>query len=145
MSIAASVTALIAAARGIYRTLAAFTASVTEAPAVVYDTLVGILQVRSALVEIERLVSDIENLPPARRAMIRLGHIAVTFSETVLVLTQLEAVVMGVDGRGLRPGDPVIKKLWWVLSDRERKLAKILPRLEAQKSCLMLMISVLNR
>ena len=145
LSIAASVTALIAAARGIYTTLAAFTASVAEAPAVVRNTLAEVLQVRSALVEIERLMSDIATLPPARCAMVRLDHIAVTFSETVLVLTELEAVVMGVDGKGLTAGDPIIKKLRWGLSDREKKLARIFPRLEAQKSCLTLMISILNR
>ncbi|KAK0656007.1 amidase signature domain-containing protein [Cercophora newfieldiana] len=139
LSIAASVTALVATARKIYTGLSGLVGSAKDAPASIEATLAVVGQIRSALVEVKELMDTVETLPPARKALIRLDHLAVTFSDGIMLLTELEVLVCD------QPADlSFTQRLRWAASERDRKIARLLPRLETQRSCLNLMLSVLK-
>ncbi|KAJ9149383.1 hypothetical protein NKR23_g4304 [Pleurostoma richardsiae] len=140
LSIAASITGLVAAARKIYTVLSGFTASVSNAPEIVQATLAEVVQMKSALIEVQQLMDAVETLPPDRKALIRLDHITITFSQCTIILTELESVVCDrfvTDAR-------LTSRLRWALGESEKKIARLLPRLESQRSCLTLMMSILR-
>ncbi|KAK0630431.1 hypothetical protein B0T17DRAFT_220633 [Bombardia bombarda] len=147
LSIAASITALVATARKVYGVLSGLTSSIVNAPESVRATLATVSQMKSALIEVQQLIQAVDTLPSTRKALIRLDHIAITFSQCVIVLTKLESLVCHAEFRVSAESNGTGKfatRLRWAFSEREKKVSRLLPQLEAQKSCLTLMVSVLR-
>ncbi|KAK4453573.1 hypothetical protein QBC34DRAFT_210557 [Podospora aff. communis PSN243] len=125
LSIAVSATALVATARKIYTGLAGLVGNVKDAPANIEAALATVGQIRTALVEVKGLINAVETLPPARKALIHLDHLAVTFADGVMLLTELESLVCD------QPADlSFTRRLRWAASERDRKIARLLSRLE---------------
>lgn len=84
---------------------------------------------------VQRLLDTASSLPSRRKMLVRLDHIRVTFTTCVHTLTELESLVCSADGvTGMH-------RLWWAWG--EKKILRLLPRLESQKASLSLMITVL--
>ncbi|KAJ3548480.1 hypothetical protein NM208_g989 [Fusarium decemcellulare] len=83
---------------------------------------------------VKQLVDTISSLPARRRQLVRLDHIAITFSNCIITLSELESLVCFEDG--------IIHRLKWAWT--EKKVVALLPRLESQKSSLSLMVTVLH-
>src|SRR4051812_1341452 len=130
LSIAASVAGLLGTAAGIYKALSDATSSVADAPNSARLLLSAVGEMKLALTSIQRLFDTISSLPAERKALIRLDHIAVTFSECVLTLSELEALVCG---KLIKEGG-LLSRLKWAWN--EKKVTRLLPRLESQKGCL---------
>lgn len=134
LSIAASVVGLLGAAGKICAALSSFVGSAIDAPASARTTLAAVEELRLSLQMVRQLVDTISGLPARRRQLVRLDHIAITFSNCILTLSELESLVCFKDG--------VMHRLKWAWS--EKKVLVLLPRLESQKSSLSLMVTVLH-
>jgi len=138
LSIAASIAGLAAAAGKIYSVLSAFVSDVADAPNSAQRALHVVDGVAVTLSMVQSLIGDISSLPSHRKAMIRLDHIIVTLSNCVLTLSELEAVVCKLDD----VRSSYRQRLRWV--QNQQKVDGLLQHLEAQKTSLMLMVTVLQ-
>ncbi|KAF5011586.1 hypothetical protein FDECE_2307 [Fusarium decemcellulare] len=134
LSIAASVVGLLGAAGKICTTLSSFVGSAIDAPASARTTLATVEELRLALEMVKQLVNTISSLPARRRQLVRLDNIAITFSNCIITLSELESLVCFKDG--------IMHRLKWAWT--EKKVLTLLPRLESQKSSLSLMVTVLH-
>ncbi|KAM0418931.1 hypothetical protein ACHAPT_012089 [Fusarium lateritium] len=134
LSIAASVVGLLGAAGKICTALSSFVGSAIDAPAAARTTLATVEELRLSLEMVKHLVDTISSLPAMRRQLVRLDHIAITFSNCIITLSELESLVCFKDG--------IMHRLKWAWS--EKKVLILLPRLESQKSSLSLMVTVLH-
>ena len=133
LSIAISVAGLLATAGKICSVLSHFIGAATDAPQSAQAALNAVEEVRFALDMVKGLIDTITNLPSTRRMLVRLDHIAITFSNCVLTLSELESLVSFKDG--------IMHRLRWAWG--EKKIMRLLPRLESQKASLSLMVTVL--
>ncbi|KAK3349685.1 hypothetical protein B0T25DRAFT_548707 [Lasiosphaeria hispida] len=139
LSIAAGVVGLVATAAKISKTLSDLCASVADAPESARAALVAVETTKLCLDTIKELFDTISTLPSERKALIRLDHIAVTCSQCVITLSELEELVCK---QLLKNGGNIFDRIRW--SWNEKRVLCLLPRLESQKSCIALMISVLQ-
>jgi len=136
LSIAASVVGLAAAAGKIYSALSGFVSSAADAPQSALSALNTVREMRLALEMVQELINTISTLPSNRKMMVRLEHIVITISNSVLTMSELESLVCPcMDGSGLR------SRFKW--AKIEQRVLRLLPRLESQKASLSLMVSVL--
>ncbi|OAQ74397.1 cell division control protein 42 [Purpureocillium lilacinum] len=133
LSIAASITGLLATASKICSALSGFVSSAIDAPDAAGAVLTTVEEMRLALEMVNQVVETVSSLPSARKALLRLDHIAITFSNCILTLSELESLVCFRDG--------VMHRLRWAWG--EKKVLRLLPRLESQKTSLSLMVTVL--
>ena len=133
LSIAASVVGLLAAAGKICSVLSGFVSSVIDAPQSARDALAAASELRLVLEMVQGLLDVMSGLPSNRKMLVRLDHIAVTFANCVLTLSELESL--------LCLKDDLLHRLKWVRT--EKKVLRLLPRLESQKASMSLMVSVL--
>ncbi|KAM7198889.1 Ras family domain containing protein [Naviculisporaceae sp. PSN 640] len=133
LSIASAVVGLVATAGKISLALSTYISSAVDAPQSARDTLAAVEEVRLALDLVKGLIDTITNLPSNRRILVRLNHVAITFSNCVLTLSELESLVCYKDG--------IMHRLRWAWG--EKKILRLLPRLESQKASLSLMVTVL--
>jgi hypothetical protein len=133
LSIAASVAGLLATAGKICLVLSQFIGGTVHAPQSAQAALNAVEEVRLALDMVQGLIGTISTLPSARRMLVRLDHIVVSFSHCVLTLSELESLVCFEDG--------IMHRLRWAWG--ESKVLRLLPRLESQKISLTLMATVL--
>jgi hypothetical protein len=136
LSIAASVVGLLAAAGKIGSVLSGFVSSVADAPQSARDALAAATELRFVLESVKGLLDVMSALPSNRKMLVRLDHIAVTFSNCVLTVSELESLVCPKDGK-----DGVLHRFKWTRI--EKKVLRLLQRLEAQKTSMSLMVSVL--
>ncbi|KAK4446684.1 P-loop containing nucleoside triphosphate hydrolase protein [Podospora aff. communis PSN243] len=139
LSITAGVVGLLATSTKIIKTLSDVCSSVSDAPESARSVLVAVETTKLSLSSIKDLFDTIATLPPERKALIRLDHIAVTCSQCVLTLSELEELVCR---QFLKNGGSLFDRLRW--SWGEKRVLSLLPRLESQKNCIALMISVLQ-
>jgi len=136
LSIAASIAGLLTITTRIYSTVKDFASSLADAPKSALSLLQTIEDMKLTLVLFKDLMNELSTLPPEKKAMIRLDHIAITFTHCIATLSELESMVLVDNLSG------VWDRLRWTL--KEDKLTALLPRLESQKSSLSLMVSVLR-
>ncbi|KAK3318869.1 ras family-domain-containing protein [Apodospora peruviana] len=133
LSITTAVVGLVATAGKICLALSTFVSSAIDAPQSARDTLAAVEEVRLALDLVKGLVDTVTNLPSNRRMLVRLNHIAITFSNCVLTLSELESLICYKDG--------IMHRMRWAWG--EKKILRLLPRLDSQKASLSLMVTVL--
>lgn len=136
LSIAAAVVGLLATAGKVCSVLSAFVSDVVDAPQTARDTLATVEEVRLALEMVKGLVDTVSTLPSRRRVLVRLDHIAITLSNCVLTLSELESLMCCFK-------DNILIRLRWFWLWSEKKVLRLLSRLEAQKTSLSLMVTVL--
>ncbi|KAI0378798.1 hypothetical protein F5Y04DRAFT_261059 [Hypomontagnella monticulosa] len=138
LSIAASIVGLIATAGKIYTVVSDTASSVSDAPRSIRSMAALINDIKATLIALQHLLDTLNSLPSRRKELIRLDHVTVCFSECVLTLSELESIVCRPQIRegGFR------SRLRWTSS--EKRVARILPQLESQKTCLSLMLTILQ-
>jgi hypothetical protein len=133
LSIAASVAGLLGTATKIYSVLSDFISTVVDAPNSARSTLTAIEEMKLALESVKQLIDTVSSLPSKRKAMIQLDHLTITFSHCILTLSELESLVCF---------DGFMRRLKWTWE--EKKVLRLLPRVESQKTSLLLMMTVLQ-
>ncbi len=108
LSIAASVVGLLATAGKICSVLGDFVFSAADAPQSARAALTAVDEVRLALAAVKQLIDTVASLPSERKALVQLDHIAITFSNCILTLSELESLVCLKDG--------LMHRLSWVWS-----------------------------
>jgi len=91
LAIAASVAGLLTIASQIYTTVRGLASSIANAPQSAIATLKTVVDMKLALALLKDLIDEIADLPPERKAMIPLNHIAITFSHCMATLSELES------------------------------------------------------
>ncbi|KAK3367613.1 hypothetical protein B0H63DRAFT_535632 [Podospora didyma] len=134
LSITASVLGLLATSYKICSSLSALIQGFKDAPESARAVLRAVQETRSALQAIKVLFDKISTLPPERKALIHLDHIAVTFSNCILTQSELESLVCSVNWTRRKFRSSFV----------EKKLLRLLPRLESQKTSLSLMVALLQ-
>jgi len=124
LSIAASVVGLVATAGKICAALTGLVSTVVDAPQSARDILVAVSEMRPVLEMVQELVDSISALPSNRKMLVRLDHVAITFSNCILTLSEIESLVP------LNPDDGVLRRLKWSRLRNEQKVSRLLPRLE---------------
>ncbi|KAK4444564.1 P-loop containing nucleoside triphosphate hydrolase protein [Podospora aff. communis PSN243] len=135
LSIAASVAGLLATSGKICSALSTFISGVVDAPQSARDVLTTVEEMRAALEMVQGLIDALSTLPSQRRVLLRLDLITITFSSCVLTMSELESMVSSCFKDG------VMHRLRWAWA--EKKILKLLPRLESQKASLSLMVTTL--
>jgi len=92
-------------------------------------------ETKLVLEAIQHLIETIASVSSWRRTLIRLDHLALTLSNRILTLSELESVVVVADG--------ILERINWIRA--ESKVARLVPRLESQKTSLVLIVTVLQR
>jgi hypothetical protein len=138
LSIAASIAGLITTAGYIVAALSAF----AGAPQSARDALQAVREIRLLLTSASSIIDRISERPPELRALIRLDHIAITFASCVLTMSELESLVCGTskeDDELPGSGSVLYRSRWlWI----EKRVLRLLLRLESQKSSLSFMLNV---
>jgi hypothetical protein len=134
LSIAVSVAGLLGTTTKICSVLSDFISSAVDAPNSARSTLALVEEMQLALESVKQLIDTVSSLPSERKAMIRLDHLTITFSHCILTMSELESLVCFKDAFKRR-----LKWAW-----EEKKVLRLLPRLESQKASLLLMVTVLQ-
>jgi len=118
LSITAGVVGLVATATKISATLSEVCTSVSDAPESARAVLAAVETTRLSLNSIKHLFDTISTLPSERKALIRLDHIAVTCSQCVLTLSELESLVCGELVKN-GPASSMLTRIKWTWNEKK--------------------------
>ncbi|KAI1874255.1 uncharacterized protein JN550_002834 [Neoarthrinium moseri] len=134
LSIAASVAGLLTLTTSITSSLKKFKAAVSDAPTSARIVLATVEETSIALKTVRHLIEFVEILPPQRKSLVHLDHLAIIFSQSIRTLSELEALIT----------IPTNLRRRWKWTSDEMKVMRLMPHLESQKSSLSLIITVLR-
>jgi len=134
LSIAASVAGLAAIAGKVTKIMWDFVSGIDDAPQSARSVLNTVNETKLTIEAIQHLIETIASVSSWRRTMIRLDHLALTLSNCILTLSELESVVVVANG--------ILERINWIRA--ESKVARLVPRLESQKTSLALIVTVLQ-
>lgn len=139
ISVAASIVGLLSAAATISLTLNDFIARVKEAPKLATAVLREVADMSTCLSRVQSLLLRIDTLSASNRSFLMVEDLIVVLSNCVLVFSELEKLVDGLNpDQSIRASD-ILK---WTM--KEKAVAALLFRLQTSKTSLNLMISVLT-
>ena len=139
LSVAASITGLIAVAGQLYVALDGFISNVRDAPSLARTIQAEIKSFRNSLNALHRLLEDPGFRRGKRAALISADYVVVSFTDAVLVFSKLETYVLPLTkftdfGLGARTR--------W--TRKKRKLNELVGRLQWQKHTLTLQLNILQ-
>lgn len=140
LSVAASITGLIAVAGQIYLTLDTFCSNVKDAPVLSRIILSEVKSFRNTLHALQQLLSDPHFHRSSRGALISADYVVVSFTDAVLLFSELEAIVTPLSV--LTPELALTAKVQWVR--KKQRLNELVGRLQWQKHTLMLQLNILK-
>ncbi|KAK0612145.1 hypothetical protein B0T14DRAFT_341604 [Immersiella caudata] len=133
LSIAASIVGLLATSGKICSVLSSFISGVIDAPQSARDVLAAVEEMRGVLEIVQGLLETLSTLPSRRKSLVRFDLVTITFSGCILTLSELESIVCFKNG--------LMRRFRWVWE--EKRIMRLLPRLESQKASLSLMVTTL--
>lgn len=139
ISVAASIVGLLGAAAKISSILSAVVKSVKAAPGLAQSVLSEVTDVSICLYQLQKYLLGIKEVPKSRENCILVEQIVVILSNSVLIFSELEEKLEGVDFD--HPSQP-LKIVNWVL--KEQSLSTLLARLQSSKMSLNLILTTLT-
>lgn len=141
LGIAASVTGLLAVAGKISTIIFEFVSSVADAPKSARATLAAVEEMRLVLASIQEVLNNgLQRIPENRRKMIHISKLVIIFRESIVSISELEAIVTlaaRTDGRRFK-----WSKIKWILE--QEKIVRCVQRLESNKTSLSAMLNILH-
>jgi hypothetical protein len=141
LSIAASVTGLLAVAGQISTIIYEFVSSVADAPKSARDTLAAVEEMRLVLTSIQQAQDNgLSRIPENRKKMVHIKNLVIIVRESIISLSELEAIVTlaaRTDGRRSKRS-----KIKWVLE--QEKIERCVQRLESHKTSLSAILGILH-
>jgi cell division control protein 24 len=138
LSIAATIAGLVGTTTKISITVVGVTSAIADAPRAARMTLETAQEMEYALIAVQQLIDSVASLPSERKLLVRLDHIAIVLTNCVFGLSELEALVCG----DLVKNGGLMNRIRWAWG--EKKILRLLSRVESQKTCLVLMTSILQ-
>ena len=139
LSVTASVVGLLAATAKVSKLLSTFINVAKQAPELAENVLLEVSDVNAALTQLQTLILNLESANSSRKRMIMLDKVVVTLANCVMIFSDLETIVCS-----LNIEDP--KQTWarvtW--ARQESRIATLSERLQASKTSLTLMVSILT-
>jgi hypothetical protein len=141
LSIAASVTGLLAVVGNISTIIYEFVSSVADAPKSARDTLAAVEEMRLVLTSIQQAQDNgLSRIPENRKKMVHIKNLVIIVRESIISLSELEAIVTlaaRTDGRRSKRS-----KIKWVLE--QEKIERCVQRLESHKTSLSAILGILH-
>ena len=138
LSITASVAGLISLAGYLYTQLDTFISNVKDAPSLAQTIRSEINSFRNSLSALQKLLNS-PNLQASRAALIPADHVVVSFTDAVLLFSQLESTVLPLTS--VTEFD-LVGKVQWVR--KRTKLNELITRLQWHKLTLVLQLNILQ-
>jgi hypothetical protein len=139
LSVAASIAGLLAISGKLSSILSTIAKGVRDAPGAVFSALSEVKTTNAAIAALQELILKITSISMNRRALIGLEPLLVTLSETVLKFEELDALMAPF-------ADPSQVSWWiqWKWFRYERKVARVVERLQSHKNSIQLMLNILQ-
>ncbi|KAF2847552.1 hypothetical protein T440DRAFT_510024 [Plenodomus tracheiphilus IPT5] len=141
LSITASIVGILAAAAKIGEMLHGVISTAKDAPQVLKSLACEVREIRAACLALHTLIDEISSAPVRRAALIQIEDLAITFTGTVLTLSELEEALAPFSiSHGRRT--PLKLRLRW--NQAEGSCMKIVDRLQRHKVSISLMLNILQ-
>jgi hypothetical protein len=141
LSISASVAGLLAISGKIISVLVKVVQHIDDAPESAQAALFAVKEMDFALQSIRMLLSTLESLRPARRAMVEIDHLRVTVTQTVTTFTKLQALICPYDFDVNSAASAWIRIRWVA---KEDEISGVIQRLEGHRSSISLLLNILQ-
>ncbi|KAI3318244.1 P-loop containing nucleoside triphosphate hydrolase protein [Xylariaceae sp. AK1471] len=139
LSIAASVAGLIALSGSIYKIIGDFVERAANPPQSAHTLLLSVSEMRMVLNSVSDLVDNFLKYPPKRRALVRLDHLIICLTQTVLSFSELERFVKPWITR-------TQQSLWqrWKLNGQDERISRFNTKLQEHKASISLVLNILQ-
>ena len=139
LSIAASLAGLLSVAGKISSVVIDFISSINDVPASARAALQTVEEMRVTLSSAKLLMDQLSQMPRERKEMIHVRHLVIIFRESILSMSDLEAIVcLADDGEKASKWD----RVKWLLE--ETKVLRAVERIGAHQSSLSTMLNILQ-
>jgi hypothetical protein len=139
LSVTASIIGILAAAAKVIEIIGPIPSTLRGAPAkqrAVSNEVKSCMNILSAL---QNLLLNIDSLPGQRRELIHLDHIITTFTDGVLLFSELESLVGRLSNVVANSSS---RRIWWIFHDRD--FDEPLHRLQWFKGSMTLLLNILQ-
>ncbi|KAJ8129928.1 hypothetical protein O1611_g3700 [Lasiodiplodia mahajangana] len=139
LSIAASVAGLIALSGSLYSIIRDFVDQAANPPQSAHTLLLGVSEVRLVLGAVSDLINNFLKYPPSRRALVRLDHLIICLTQTVLSFSELEKFVDLLVAKAQR-------SLWrrWKLISQNDRITRFATKMQEHKTSISLVLNILQ-
>ena len=139
VSLAASIAGLVALAGSLYTTLDTFISNVRDAPSLARTVRSEIRSFRDSLNALHEVLTNAALYRTHRRALISADYVIVSFTDAVLLLSEVESTVLSLTG--FADFNFAAKAQW---ARKKQKLNELVCRLQWQKHTLTLQLIILK-
>jgi hypothetical protein len=140
LSIAASITGLLAVTSKLRHFLHHFILNVRDAPDLSKSAFSAVKEMNFALSFAQRLLSNLTSLQRDRKAMIEVEYLVIILTQSVITITELEKLVCPTSFQ--RDKRQAWERLKWVW--KEESVSRAVLRLEGHKSSMSLLLNILQ-
>lgn len=139
LSIAASVAGLIALSGSLYSTIRDFAEQAANPPQSAHGLLLSVSEMRLVLASVSDLIDNFLKYPPMRRALVRLDHLIICLTQSVLSFSELEKFVNLLVARA-QPS------LWqrWKLNSLDDRITRFTTKIHEHKTSMSLVLNILQ-
>jgi hypothetical protein len=141
LSISASVAGLLAISGQIISVLVKLGRNIDDAPESIQAALFSVKEMDFALQSARKLLSSLQKLQPARRAMVEISHLVITITQSATSFARLQALVCPFD-YDVNSAASAWLRLKWVT--KEDEISNAVRGLESHKSSLSLLLNILQ-
>lgn len=141
LTITTSIVGLLTAAGKLSETLTTITSSLKEAPRLASSVLFEVNDVRRTLVVLESFLLGLASTTTSRAAMIQLDHLLVTFTESVLIFSELKTLIPSITAPG-SSNLTLQSRIKW--ARKEETILHIIQRLQWNKASLGLILNIMQ-
>ena len=139
LSVAASIISLLGATAKIAEVLTAFVRSTKNAPTLAKKVLSEVSDINGSVAQLQDFLQGARTELRSRKAMIMMDQVVVSLTTCVLTVSELEAIV---GTRNMTDPEKLLTRVSW--AKREKRIAKLVNRLQWSKTSLTLMLTTLT-
>ena len=138
LSVSASIVGLLSAATAITKSVTGFVESIKDAPKSTQNVLSEVADIRNCLLQLQSFLLGMNKASASRTSLLMVEQILVTLTGCVTTFSELDEMLDSV----IRVEQSAIDKIKWV--SKEKKISKLLLRLQSAKTSLGLMLTTLT-
>lgn len=138
LSVSASIVGSLAAAAAITKSVTGFVGSIKDAPKSTQHVLSEVADIRNCLLQLQSFLLGTSKASASRTSLLMVEQILVTLTGCVTTFSELDEILDQVIG----VKQSAIDKMKWV--SKEKKISKLLLRLQSSKTSMSLMLTTLT-